>query len=331
MLTINRPTFTLWCWSWCSKGVVSEGRDGGSIRWFAPCVRRAKETLVAAAVRRMPLACSPCDRVVDPNFSKLVSDVQLVIAGVIQRMDQLKLEQKDAAEACERQIQQIQMPEMESLCHEIRTSGDKLIAHVNETVKQLMTAITTSISNEMRRVMRSVADDCLKSLTGEAGQCDDDDNRSNYLIRSHIDQINHRLRHISHIVFSLNQQNGLLSHMEQQLGLDPGQEDRCHRMQQLLQSSLWSGQQPFEMPIESPNSVADACEEIDATFPDLCQSPVHVPQSSPATTPEADKSQQQSETPQSATKDRTFAEILSDGENSFKNWEKKSSAERKSV
>lgn len=261
------------------------------------------------------------DRVVDPHFSKLVNDVQVVVTGVVQRVQQLKLEENDAAEQYERQLQQIQLPEVESLCQEIRNSGDKLVSHINEALKQLMTAITTSVSNEMRRVMRNVTDDCVKTLTEnrQKSGCGDNDMQFDFLIRQQIDQINHRLRHISRRVFSLNQQNHLLSQLEQQLGLDSGEEDRSRKVQQLLHSALWSDEPPDEPDTSDPGP-----------FPQLCQSGERAESPSDVLSSPTDGQRVRCEAAHSGTKDKTFAEILTDGDNGSKKWETKRSSERKS-
>lgn len=262
--------------------------------------------------RMIPAEWEPCERNVDENFSKLVIDVQTVISSVVQRLSQMKLDDREVVDEYEQRMQQIQLPEMESLCHEIRSAGEKLKSRVNEALNQLMTAITTSVSSEMRRVMRSVVDDVLKTMSenGRKKMCAGiSEDHCDILIRRHTDQINHRLRRINRYVYQLNQQNSLLTFLEQQLGLDLETDDRNRKMQQLLHSALWSGPLPDHSSGAFPE-FSFTGEEVEI----LC-SPV--------------AGQRESVT-HSATKDKTFAEILTDGDNPPKKWETKSPSERKS-
>ena len=115
-------------------------------QWPAEAVRAAlvwRQTLFHSVPRLspvMPLPVPPCDAIVDPDFARLVSGVQGLVSSIAQGLQQLQLDERRSADHLERQLQQLPVPEVESLCHELRRSSDQLIDNVNETLKRLVDA-----------------------------------------------------------------------------------------------------------------------------------------------------------------------------------------------
>ena len=228
------------------------------------------------------------------------------------------------AQQFEHNLRHMPPPEVESLCQEIRSSGESMIEAVNDAMKRLISSLTMVLSSEMRRVMRNVADECRKAIASalvegnrkaDPSSSPDATFSCDTLIHYHMDIVNRRLQQINERLYSLRSKDRVLSRLEQQLGLKSGAEERSRKVYQLLQTAL---RQPCSV---VPASVAEAASAFSDETRVSEASRDQEERGAAAATPDQKGERKTSTGSQSATKDRTFAEILTDGESCSKKWQ----------